>query len=150
VSCECCVSKVEVSASGWSLVQRSPTECGVSECDREASVMRRARPTRGCSAMGGGGRRGEYDPWYVHYSDVYSNDTKNDIIILKLVYMHSEFLCVSASHMAIFRGVIYTGQMHCLCIWHSWKWSRGWPKHVGVHCVYKPISVHLCALFVPL
>jgi hypothetical protein len=30
-------SQVEVSATGWSLVQRSPTECGVSECDREAS-----------------------------------------------------------------------------------------------------------------
>jgi hypothetical protein len=35
VSVVCC--QVEVSASGWSLVQRSPTECGVSECDREAS-----------------------------------------------------------------------------------------------------------------
>jgi hypothetical protein len=31
----CC--HVEVSATGWSLVQRSPTECGVSEYDREAS-----------------------------------------------------------------------------------------------------------------
>jgi hypothetical protein len=31
----------------WSLVQRSPTECGVSNvCDREASVMRRPWPTR--------------------------------------------------------------------------------------------------------
>jgi hypothetical protein len=30
-----------VSATGRSLVQRSPTECGVSECDREASIMRR-------------------------------------------------------------------------------------------------------------
>jgi hypothetical protein len=29
--------EVEVSATGWSLVERSPTECGVSECDREAS-----------------------------------------------------------------------------------------------------------------
>jgi hypothetical protein len=29
--------QVEVSATSWSLVQRSPTECGVSECDREAS-----------------------------------------------------------------------------------------------------------------
>jgi hypothetical protein len=27
----------EVSATGWSLVQRSLTECGVSDCDREAS-----------------------------------------------------------------------------------------------------------------
>jgi hypothetical protein len=34
-----CVVIVEVSASGWSLVQRSPTECGVSECDREASII---------------------------------------------------------------------------------------------------------------
>jgi hypothetical protein len=25
-----------VYVSGWSLVQRSPTDCGVSECDREA------------------------------------------------------------------------------------------------------------------
>ena len=31
----CC--QIEVSASARSLVQRSPTECGVSEYDREAS-----------------------------------------------------------------------------------------------------------------
>jgi hypothetical protein len=30
VSVVCC--QVEVSATGWSLVQRSPTDCGVSEC----------------------------------------------------------------------------------------------------------------------
>jgi hypothetical protein len=42
VSVVCC--QVEVSATGWSLVQRSPTECGVSECDREASIMRRPEP----------------------------------------------------------------------------------------------------------
>jgi hypothetical protein len=33
VNVVCC--QVEVSTTGWSLVQRSPTECGVSECDRE-------------------------------------------------------------------------------------------------------------------
>jgi hypothetical protein len=49
VSVVCC--QVEVSASGWSLVQRSPTECGVSECDREASTMKRPWPTRGCRAI---------------------------------------------------------------------------------------------------
>jgi len=37
VSAGCC--QVEVSASGWSLVQRSPTECGMSESDSEASTM---------------------------------------------------------------------------------------------------------------
>jgi hypothetical protein len=34
VSCECLCCQVEVSASGWSLVQRSPTECCVSACDQ--------------------------------------------------------------------------------------------------------------------
>ena len=29
----------------------SPTDCGVSECDREASKMRRFWPTRGCCAI---------------------------------------------------------------------------------------------------
>jgi hypothetical protein len=43
--------QVEVSASGWSLVQRSLTECGVSECDHEASIMRRPWPIRGFCAM---------------------------------------------------------------------------------------------------
>jgi hypothetical protein len=33
--------QIQVSASGWSLVQRSPTDCGVSECDHESSIMRR-------------------------------------------------------------------------------------------------------------
>ena len=34
-----------VSASGWSLVQRIPTEGGVSECDLESPIMRRPWPT---------------------------------------------------------------------------------------------------------
>jgi hypothetical protein len=49
LSVMCC--HVEVSASGWQLVQRSATECGVSECDREAEIMR-PWPTRRCCAMG--------------------------------------------------------------------------------------------------
>jgi hypothetical protein len=31
VSCECCVCQVEVSATSWYLLQRSPTECVVSK-----------------------------------------------------------------------------------------------------------------------
>ena len=42
---------VEVSASGWSLVHRSTNECGVSECNREASLMRRFWPTGSCCAV---------------------------------------------------------------------------------------------------
>jgi hypothetical protein len=44
VSVVCC--QVEVSATSWSLVQRSPTDCGVSNvCDHETSTKtRRPRP----------------------------------------------------------------------------------------------------------
>jgi hypothetical protein len=42
----CC--QVEVSAPVWSLVHRSPADCGVCECDREVSIMRRFWPTGGC------------------------------------------------------------------------------------------------------
>jgi hypothetical protein len=38
--------QVEVSASGRSLIQRSPTVCGVSECDFQTSSMMRPRPSR--------------------------------------------------------------------------------------------------------
>jgi len=56
VSGVCC--QVEVSATSRSLVQRSSTECGVSECDREASIMRKPWPTRGCCAPRHGEGRG--------------------------------------------------------------------------------------------
>jgi hypothetical protein len=49
LSVVCC--QVEVSASAWSLVQRGPTECEVSECDREASLRKRLWSTRGCCCM---------------------------------------------------------------------------------------------------
>jgi len=44
----CC--QVEVSETSWSLLRRSPTECDLSECDREASMMRRPWPTGCCCA----------------------------------------------------------------------------------------------------
>jgi len=47
----CC--QVQVSASSWSPFQRSPIECGVSECDREASTLKTPWPIRGCRYMGG-------------------------------------------------------------------------------------------------
>jgi hypothetical protein len=50
MSVVCC--QVEVSASGWSLVQRSPTECGVSKSVIvKPRKMRRPWPTGGCCAI---------------------------------------------------------------------------------------------------
>jgi len=42
-----CVYQVETSTTGRSLVQSSPTECGVSRYDREAKIMKRLWPTGG-------------------------------------------------------------------------------------------------------
>jgi hypothetical protein len=44
----CC--HVEVSATSWSLVQRSPTDCDAVVCDLETSWMRRTWPPGGCRA----------------------------------------------------------------------------------------------------
>ena len=53
ISCECC--QVGVSATDRSLVQRSPTECGVSECDLETLTRRTSRHTRDVETCGGRG-----------------------------------------------------------------------------------------------
>jgi len=52
VSVVCC--EIVVFVWGRSLVQRSPTECGVSGCDRETSTMKRLA-NWGCCCIGGGG-----------------------------------------------------------------------------------------------
>jgi hypothetical protein len=49
VSVLCC--QVVDYALGRSLVKRSPTGCGVSECYREASITRKPCPTEGCCSM---------------------------------------------------------------------------------------------------
>ena len=41
VSCECCLLSDRGLCDGRSFVQRSPTECGVSQCAREASILGR-------------------------------------------------------------------------------------------------------------
>jgi hypothetical protein len=50
VSVVCC--QVEVCATGWSLVQGSPTDCGVSKSVvMKRRKIRRPRPPRGCRAI---------------------------------------------------------------------------------------------------
>jgi hypothetical protein len=57
VFCECC--QVEVPATGRSHIQRSRTECGVSERVRETSIIVRSWPSRGCCTLGEGGKQCE-------------------------------------------------------------------------------------------
>ena len=53
--------QVEVSATGWWLLQRSPTDCGVSDWDHDASIMRGHWPTGGLLP------HGKYYYYYYYY-----------------------------------------------------------------------------------
>ena len=64
VSGVCCVLAGGGLCEGLITNREVSTECGVSECDREAS-MRRPWSTRGCCAMGWGGREGRNEVNYV-------------------------------------------------------------------------------------
>jgi hypothetical protein len=65
VSNVCC--QVDIYVSGWSVVQRSHTECGVSECDREAWIMRRPWPTGGSRATRKNDTHILLSPFYVAF-----------------------------------------------------------------------------------
>jgi hypothetical protein len=54
LSSECCVLSGRGFCEDRSLVQRSPTECGVPECVLETSTMRRTRATRADEPCEGG------------------------------------------------------------------------------------------------
>jgi hypothetical protein len=69
VPCEFVLCQVEVTATGRSLVQRSPTEC-----DREASIIRRPWPTRCCCIMG------ENSNQYLKVSCGLCTDVTHDVI----------------------------------------------------------------------
>jgi hypothetical protein len=46
VCCECLCCQVEVSATGWSLIQRSPTDCGASLCVRSRNLENKEAKAR--------------------------------------------------------------------------------------------------------
>ena len=48
VCCECSVLSVRGLCVRLITCSETPTECDVSECDRDASIMRRSCPSRGC------------------------------------------------------------------------------------------------------
>ena len=69
----------EVSAAGLPLVQRSSTECGVSECDREASTLSR--------------------PWPAHWG---LSSHKENIVTLRLCGFEVKFILQLISFVKLF------------------------------------------------
>jgi hypothetical protein len=85
VNVVCC--QVEVSASGWSLVQRSPTDCAASECDCKALDNEDA------SAHYGMSRHGEGCVGRIRTATTSNKKIKRDASVLwmlPIVTVHSE------------------------------------------------------------
>jgi hypothetical protein len=81
--------QIEVCASGWSLVQRSPIECGVSECDRVFSIMRRSWLTEGPCTVG-------ENLSYTHICDYFI------LVIINLGYCNFQLLYFLSNYVKIY------------------------------------------------
>jgi hypothetical protein len=90
VSVGCC--RVEVSASGWSLFQRRPTDCGVSECYREVSIMKRSWPIRDCCIM-----RGERERTYCNTTPMWLNSHDNGTAMFVLTQNKTTSMFLNAA-----------------------------------------------------
>jgi hypothetical protein len=67
MSVVCC--HVQVSANGRSVDQRSSTECGVFECTREISTLRRPGSTRAGKLRWRGGGRREKEKEQIYFTE---------------------------------------------------------------------------------
>jgi hypothetical protein len=94
VYCVCC--QVEVSATSWSLVQRSPIGCGASLC-----VITEPR------------ERGGHSPRWA------AEPEKTIIIIIIIIIMYYCHQHVSETHVAIYRAIYLRTriQLHLNCAW---------------------------------
>ena len=73
VACACGLLSDIGICDGLITRREKPTECGVSERDREASIVRRSWPkTRDCRAMGGGSGKGQWSWLNLHIVPVFT------------------------------------------------------------------------------
>ena len=112
----CC--QVEVPASGCSLVRKNPTDCGVSECNRETLIMRRPWPTGFSCAMD------NVVPFRLICSMLlsliiciqFSKEPTNDFGLKNIILLPSNYRHVSATRVAIFRPMRIKIQIQILCV----------------------------------
>ena len=152
-SCECCVLSCRGLASGWSLVQRSSTACGESECDREASITRGPRPTRGCCAI---------KKSYVSVSFVFLHSPQNKVYfmlkylmsVMKFFFFHwhySPLWALACRTMSFHFFLPATSSLHLLTpsTWRSLSTSS-FHLFVGLSLLLIPssywVKIFLCIL----
>jgi hypothetical protein len=91
--------QVEVSATDRSLVQRSPTECGVSEFDLRTTILRRSRPTRAVEPLNNNtncnnmSRRNTYFAIYICIHSVALLLNKFELSMQEYYAKITDFLC---------------------------------------------------------
>jgi hypothetical protein len=110
--------QVEFSATSWSLIQRNPTDCVVSECDLETSWMRKPWPTH----WEGGGLS--------HQQQNKHNQTKGDLcryysefrhfLILRVRILHKLVVCGFTFRSVVLQSIVM--QLITLTFWEIW-WS---------------------------
>ena len=106
--------QVEIPASDCSLVRRSPTDCGVSQCYGQTSIMRRPWPTGACCAMD------NVVPFGLVCSMLraliiclqFSMEPTNAFGLKNVILLPSNYRHVSATQVAIFR--VMTGKLLCV------------------------------------
>jgi len=97
VCCECC--QVEVSATSWSLVQRSPTDCGASLC-----VIEKPREWGGTGPLGGGGA-------FASKTNKISSPNRSSVIVKMVTFnkqscMVATFVIFGCTKRTIFRKAV--------------------------------------------
>jgi hypothetical protein len=116
----CC--QMEVSASGLSLIRRSPTECRVSECDSEASIMGRSW---GCCATG---KELTINSVFKHVGAQW----RYSIVIIE--YVGSRLSNITTFHTLIF-------VVQCVLFIPAFSYSKYKKyKNTGRHCVLADIN----------
>jgi hypothetical protein len=110
----CC--QVEVSATSWSLVQRSPTGCaGSNECDLQTSWMRRPWPPLGCSATGGGGNIKIWLTNHVGYRNCWTKLTNQQWKETPICYLKTQHRVFIKPQYDLYKGwFIFTSAGHKL------------------------------------
>jgi len=107
VSCECCM----LSGSGL-CVQRSPSECSVSECDRAALITRRPWSNRGYCALEGKMSSTFITAFYVlltvHFGIIFVSNQLDAQFFFMYVYFHS-------LHVPIIRRINCIGTTSGIC-----------------------------------
>jgi len=111
VSVVCC--QVQVSVTGWSLVQRGPTNCGVSECDHGTS-QRRPRPSGGLF---------NYDTQYLSIVIFILFHLNMFPLLRVLVINIKEY--VGVENLIIRHNIIFTSH-RVLLVW--WSWFELWDE----------------------